>query len=298
MTDRDKREQIEPEVTYQTFSEFLQNTPLNQLAQISDLAVPQNVGPYPSLNRRINTPELKLHCSHESCNGVRFFRCMGVSEKGKSLEQSAVNHLYVIYQCANCNKTVKVYSLAAKINIILVPRGTCYKLGEDPPYGPPVPPRLIKLIGPDRDIFLKGRRCENQGLGIGAFTYYRRVVENQKNRILEEIVKVSEEIKAPQDKINTLHEAINETQFSKALKMAKDVMPESLLINGQNPMLLLHGALSQGVHELSDKECLELANSVRVVLGKLSEKLSDILKDEAEVKGAISTLMNYKNGNV
>ena len=106
---------------------------------------------------------------------------------------------------------------------------------------------------------------------------------------------MSEKIGAPQDTINTLREAVNQTQFSTALKMTRDVMPENLLISGQNPMLLLHRALSQGVHELSDEECLDLASSVRVILGKLSEKLSEILKDEAEVKGALSTLMNYKN---
>jgi hypothetical protein len=68
--------------------------------------------------------------------------------------------------------------------------GECYKLGELPVYGPPTPARLISLIGPDREIFLKGRRCGNLGLGIGAFVYYRRVVENQKSRILDEIIKV------------------------------------------------------------------------------------------------------------
>ena len=77
--------------------------------------------------------------------------------------------------------------------------------------------------------------------------------------------------------------------------MAKDAIPENLLIDGHNPMRLLHHALSRGVHELSDEECLALASSVRIVLGRLSEQLSDILKDEAEVKEAISTLMNYKN---
>ena len=295
MTDRNKQEQTETEVAYQTFAEFLQNTPPNQLAHISDLAVPHNAGTYPGLNKRINTPELKLHCSHESCNGVRFFRCIGISEKGKPLEQGAVNHLYVTYQCANCNRTVKVYSLAAKTNTILDSRGTCYKFGELPPYGPSIPSRLIRLIGPDREIFLQGRRCENQGLGIGAFAYYRRVVENQKNRILGKIVKVSEKMGAPEDKINTLRGAIKEIQFRKALDMAKDAIPENLLIDGHNPMRLLHHALSRGVHELSDKECLALASSVRIVLGRLSEQLSDILKDEAEVKEAISTLMNYKN---
>jgi hypothetical protein len=37
-----------------------------------------------------------------------------------------------------------------------------------------------------------GRRAENQGMGIGAFAYYRRVVENQKNRIIAEIKRVAE----------------------------------------------------------------------------------------------------------
>ena len=41
--------------------------------------------------------------------------------------------------------------------------GACYKFGELPEYGPPTPARLIKLIGPDRELFLKGTRCENQG---------------------------------------------------------------------------------------------------------------------------------------
>ena len=295
MTDRHKQEQVGTEVTYQIFSEFLQNTPPNQLAHISDLAISQNVGPYPSIEKKINAPELRLHCPHESCNGVRFFRCIDLLVDRKSLDHRTISYLYVRYQCSNCKETLKVYSLAAKIDTIGKLHGECYKYGEYPPYGPPVPPRLIKLIGPDRDIFLQGRRCENQGLGIGAFAYYRRVVENQKNRILEEIIKVSEKMGAPEDKINTLRGAIEETQFSKALDMAKDVMPENLLINGQNPIRLLHGVLSHGVHELPDEQCLDLASSVRVVLGKLSEKLSDILKDEAEVKGAISTLMNYKN---
>ena len=296
MIDHNKQEQAQTEVTYQTLSEFLQSTPPNQWRHISDLSMPRNVGLFPSCSGGINTPELELHCSDDSCKGVRFFRCTEVfSSTGTYLEVSNINYLYVTYQCANCQKTQKVYSLSAILFKTEEYRGMCCKLGELPQYGPPVPSRLIKLIGPDRDIFLKGRNCENQGLGIGAFTYYRRVVENQKNRILEEIVKVSEKIGVSQDKIDTLHEAIKETQFHKALGLAKDVMPESLLIDGHNPIRLLHRALSRGVHELSDEECLKLANSIRVVLGELSERLSAVLKDKAELTEAISTLMPHKS---
>ena len=303
MMDRNKQEEVQTEVTYQTLSDFLQSTPPNQWRHISNLSlsVTRNVGPYPSPSAEINTPELELHCLHDLCNGVRFFRCTGVFSStgtilgGNNLKESNVNYLHVTYQCANCQKTEKVYSLAAVLSALEQPHGMCYKLGEFPRYGPPVPSRLIKLIGPDRDIFLKGRNCENQGLGIGAFAYYRRVVENQKNRILAEIVKVSEKIGVPQDKIDTLHQAIKETQFSKALEMAKDVIPENLLIDGHNPIFLLHRALSRGVHELSDEECLKLANTVRLVLGELSNRLSAILKDKAELTEAISTLMHHKN---
>lgn len=294
MTDQKEEEIIQEEIAYQSISEFLESNPPNQLIHISDLAVWKSPGQYSTNKNIMRTPELQLHCSHESCNGTRFFRC--ISGRCEYLKSSDYEFFYITYQCSNCQKTEKTFSLAAKVNADGDPHGECYKFGELPTYGPPVPPRLIKLIGPDRDEFLKGRRCENQGLGIGAFIYYRRVVENQKNRILGEIIKVSEKIGAPEDKIKTLHDAVKETQFSKALKMAKDAIPESLLINGHSPILLLHSALSEGVHALSDEQCLELASSVRVVLSELSERLSQALKDEAELTKALSTLMNHKNG--
>ncbi|RKU29756.1 hypothetical protein C6499_08195 [Candidatus Poribacteria bacterium] len=293
--DCNKQTEEQTEVSYLTLSEFLQSTPPNQERYILNLFM-QHTGPFGNVIKEINKPELELHCSDDSCNGIRFFRCTEVfSSPGPHLKENISNYLYVTYRCSNCLRTTKVYSFIAILDTNEEPHGICYKFGEFPSYGQPVPPRLIKLIGPDREIFLKGRNCENQGLGIGAFTYYRRVVENQKNRILGEIVKVFEKIGLPQDKIDTLREAIKETQFSKALGMAKDAMPESLLIDGHSPIFLLHRALSRGVHELTDEECLELASTIRLVLGELSEKLSAILKDKAELTRAVSTLMHHKS---
>ena len=194
----------------------------------------------------------------------------------------------------NCQKTVKSFSLASTANNEKNETGECFKFGEFPTYGPPIASKLMKMIGPDRDEFLKGRRCENQGLGIGAFIYYRRVVENQKDRILGEIIKVSTKLGASKENLQILQDAITETQFKKALNMVKGVIPESLLINGHNPITLLHSALSEGVHALSDEDCLELAGSVRIVLGELSERLSQALKDDAELTKALSSLMSKK----
>lgn len=67
------------------------------------------------------------------------------------------------------------------------------------------------------------------------------------------------------------------------------------LIDGHSPIFLLQRALSRGVHELPDKECLELASTVRLVLGELSERLFTILKDQTELTEAISTLLPHKS---
>ena len=273
-----------------SFAEFLESIPPSSLTNIAELAERKlsSGGTY----YEILTPEIQLHCPDDNCNGTRFFRFSGGSRPNVSA--GSYSFCYISYICSNCRKTNKTFSLAAqrdKDNI----SGKCYKFGELPVYGPPTPARLIKLIGPDRELFLKGRRCENQGLGIGAFVYYRRVVENQKNRILDEIIKVSKKLSVSPNMVAALEAAKGETQFSKALASVKNAMPQVLLINGHNPLTLLHSALSQGLHDKSDEHCLEIASSIRVVLAELSERLAQALKDEAELNNALSRLMGIKN---
>ncbi len=284
--------EVKEEIDYKIISDFLESTPPNQSIDISNLAIRRPTG-RGGMETVMRTPEIQLHCDNERCNGTRFFRC--VSGCSQFLHDKTYEFFYVRYLCSNCQTTEKTFSLAAIIESGAEQgdkKGICYKFGELPTYGPPTSPKLMKLIGPDRDEFLKGRRCENQGLGVGAFIYYRRVVENQKNRILKDVIKVSNKVGVAKAKIETLEKAVAETQFTKALDMAKDAIPESLLITGHSPIKLLHSALSEGVHALSDEECLEYAGSVRIVLGELAERLSQALKDEAELTKALSKLMS------
>ena len=182
-------DEVREEIEYQTINEFLESVPPNQLINISDLAEVTHwqAGRF---SYTMRTPEIQLHCDNDQCNGIRFFRC--VSGKDKSITTDDYTFFYVKYRCSNCQITHKTFSLAVKITVKGEKKNECYKFGATTNLWPPVSPKLIKLIGPDRTEFLKGRRCENQGLGVGAFIYYRRVVENQKNRILSEIIKVCE----------------------------------------------------------------------------------------------------------
>jgi len=144
-------------------------------------------------------------------------------------------------------------------------------------------------------MFLKGRRSENQGLGIAAFAYYRRVIEGQKDRIFDEIIKVCRRLSVDKSAIDELIAAKNEPQFSKAVEAVKHGIPQALLINGHNPLTLLHSALSEGLHAQTDEECLEIATSIRIVMAELAERMGQALKDEAELSTAVSRLLTKKS---
>lgn len=74
--------------------------------------------------------------------------------------------------------------------------------------------------------------------------------------------------------------------------MVKDFIPQALLIERENPLTLLHSALSKGLHDegMTDEHCLLLAQSIRTVLATLAERSSELLKDDEEIKNAIKTL--------
>lgn len=155
-------------------------------------------------------PVIQLHCETESCNGIRFFQ----PADSENLEPKKLREHFVTFVCRNCGKTKKTYALWSFLSEDEI-NGELLKFGEHPPFGPPTPARVISLIGPEKEYYLKGRRAENQGLGIAAFAYYRRIVENQKNRILDGIIRVSLKIGASKEILDDLNAAKSESSSAK-----------------------------------------------------------------------------------
>jgi len=260
-----------------SFVEFLESTPPDIVETVTGLWE-QNVAGHTQLK----IPEISLHCEDDRCAGVRVFH----SPSSSTFLSSDFEYKYLTYVCRNCGKTRKTFSL-----LVQKSRNRVQKLGEFPPFGPPTPARVITLVGSDRELFLKGRRAELRGLGVGAFAYYRRVVEDKKGSIIEEIGKVAKRLGASAETLALFAEAQSETQFSKAIDKIKTAIPQSLLINGHNPLILLHSALSENIHVGTDEKCLELATSIRLILIELAERISAALKDEAELRDAVNKLL-------
>jgi hypothetical protein len=254
--------------------------------EVSNLAV------YNSSNRnwRIAQPSLLLHC--EECAGSRWFDCNNYTVYP---EKDAWTDGLLTYVCRNCKSRLKKYALSTRLSGD--GSGVAYKYGEFPQFGDPLPPRVFTLIDPDKELFLQGRRAENRGLGIGALTYYRRVVEDQWERIVGEIKKVAEKIGAGKNVIEALDEVGKHTQFGRAVDSVKPAVPQVLLINGHNPLTLLHSALSEAIHDKSDQECLGIAQDIRTVLAEVAERAGQALKDSAELKQAVARLQSRAQKN-
>lgn len=272
-----------------TFADFLESFPPAREAHLAKFATLSGTNRITEGGMirgwKAQPPTITLYC--EDCRGPRFYDCnYGAISFGDTGEWKDV---FLTYICRNCRTSEKLYA----ISIVVTSKngGGAIKLGEWPPFGKLVPPRLRELIKKDWDLFFKGWQAEQQRLGIAAFSYYRRVLENQKERLIDEIIKASKKLAAPAEVIAKFENAKKEDQFSKAIGNIKDVLPNGLLIDGNNPLTLLYGALSKGVHELSDEECLKRSQHIVKILGALADRLQHITEEHAELKEAISALM-------
>ena len=275
-----------------SFADFLESVPPGGKREVSVLLKKHRILPTGAgVEWALRCPEIRLHCATSECGGMRRFR--GFSTSGK-ITKGAKTDAFLEYTCRNCGESSKTYAI--RVDWTKDHRGhsvpTVAKFGEIPPFGAPLAPRLRRFTGDDHELFLKGWRAECQGLGIGSFSYYRRVVERQKDRILEDIHKAAERLGAGQELLSSLETAREERRFTKAIDLVKGALPDGLKIDGHNPLKLLHRALSKGLHELNDRECLEQAHAIRLILSELTSNISRVTAEKKELRAAVSTLLS------
>jgi hypothetical protein len=265
---------------------FLETVPPNVPATIENL-FDQHHPQARTETWSVALPEIELHC--ETCDGRRIFA-------------TGSDHLFgdwkfVTYKCKNCEEQSKTFALIAQQAPKNSPKTTAevMKIGEFPPFGGPVSRRVAKLLGEeDLELYRKGMRAEAQGLGIGAASYFRRIVDNQWHTLVDEIRDAS--AKLGETDLSLYEAAKKETQFKKAVEMLSEAIPPKLLIlGGENPLTLLYRALSVELHDLTDSECLQQANDIRLVLTALLENIAEVMRDKDELKEAVTRLRQVKS---
>jgi hypothetical protein len=267
------------------FEDLLSKYPPGEVHAIINLGISRSPSSLPILIK----PRLKLHCPDRICNGVRFFDAYQTKQVTLTEKWSRV---FLHYSCSNCRTRSKIFAIMARWNDA-ADEGEAVKLGEWPPFGPQISRGVISILGKNKDMFLMGRRAEVQGLGIGALAYYRRLIESQKDHMIDEIIRVLRRTNSPQTQIEKLQSARNEKAFKKAVEFISDAIPQTLLINGYNPLALLEQAITKGADAQHDKEALQLATAMRIILTELAERLVRALEDQTDLDEAVNYILQH-----
>jgi hypothetical protein len=208
------------------------------------------------------------------------------------------------YSCVSCGleKIINVSYFKNKDCLII------YKFGEYPQMDNEYhkDKNLEKFLEKDLDNYNKAIKSINEDLGVAAFNYLRRIIENNIMNLFELVEadienssgEITEDFKIEKERIKTKLEKLgNYPPMSENIKIAQNAIPRHLYFGDQNPFSILYACLSEGVHSLEDQECLEQAEDVLACLAFLVSSLYSRNLELEKYKDKIKrvSLSNQKN---
>ena len=169
------------------------------------------------------------------------------------------------------------------------------KLGG-PPFRIEVDKTIEKYL--DREScnwYYKAKKSLIDRLGIGAFAYLRRIIEKELKLIVEDV----SELESADPK---LKEIVSKHKESKnAHLIYEDIynyLPRSLQVLGENPFKILYKQTSQGLHNLSENDCLERAQQLILIFEFVIKKIFEERSELLTVKNAIKFLKSSTKLNI
>lgn len=218
-------------------------------------------------------PAIRIECPR--CESVQTFnnphvtpdKSIPTHNDGRQL-QTIGAVLKVELRCAGCEKFRSRFLIRFRED-----EKTIEKVGQFPEPSVRVPKDIQRQLGDHAANYRKGLISESHGFGIGAFGYYRRIVEI----VIDELLDLLAEV-IPTSEKTAYEAALAKAKTSRVaqekIDLVKDLLPDSLRPDGMNPLGVLHHALSEGLHSLDDGECLESATQIRHVLEYLVSQVS------------------------
>lgn len=135
--------------------------------------------------------------------------------------------------------------------------------------------------------YYKGIKSYNEGFGIGSYAYFRRIIE-------KELIKIFQEISLLPDADSKLNKLISEykekNQISTLYNDSFHLLPKSLQLLGENPLKLLYSLTSQGLHNLTEENCLENSDKIHKILNFVIKKIYEEKSELSSIREIIKSI--------
>jgi len=239
--------------------EFIEDYPLYRKFNVQGLPTTLN-----------NLPDVRVNMNCPTCSSHQTFAMTNKYWEAYSYTNYPLAGIVfrMVYCCIHCQKFERVFYVKADEK-----RQWLMKVGQYPAWEIEGDANIERMLGAHSSYFRKGLVCESQGYGIGAFGYYRRIVEEVIDKLLDEVSDL-----LTGSELASYQAALAKTKATivtqEKIALVKDLLPPILRPNGVNPLSALHSALSEGLHAESDESCLEFASASREVLIFLVSQIS------------------------
>jgi hypothetical protein len=263
--------------------EFLEEYSLYRKFKVTDL---------PKTNDKL--PKVRLNMACPTCQSDQTFAMTNEYWENHGYTNSPVlgQVFRAVYLCTHCQKLERIFYIAAD------GKGQwLMKIGQFPAWEILGNPLIEKMLGRHADHYKKGLVCESQSYGIGAYGYYRRIVEETIDEMLDEI-----SLLLNGDDLNKFSQALAKTKKTtvtqEKIDLVKDLLPPILRPDGMNPLSVLHASLSEGLHAASDEACLEQAVIIREILVFLVTQVATSKAAAKSFTEGMRKLLEKKSGKL
>ncbi|MGJ8536325.1 MAG: hypothetical protein ACSHW2_04165 [Parasphingopyxis sp.] len=242
----------------------------------------------PQLNY-VDKPQVNMDC--ETCGDRRTFAMVNEYFDGKEYTNSpsAGESVAAKYGCMSCRKFFRWFYLIFNDDLTAV-----RKIGQFPAWSIKPNADVSNMLGAYKNYLVKGLICESQSYGIGAFAYYRRIVEEVIDGLLNDIEGLISE--ADREVYAAALSDVKQTRVAaEKIDLVKDLLPSILRPDGMNPLALLHGILSEGLHSQTDEECLELAVEIREILTFLASQVAAASESSRNFSDRMRSLLDKRS---
>ena len=196
--------------------------------------------------------------------------------------QTGTSHLE--FTCVSCKKSKREYHVEQIVEGKTI---RLQKYGELPKKQLERNPVLQRFLKDDLENYEKAVVCFSLKYGVAAFAYFRRIVENNIDKLLD---LVQEDAQSSSANTEVLAELKKHSPMKEKIKIANQALPEYLNPDGLNPLGRLYQVLSEAVHNLSEEECLNKAKITSDCLAYLVSELASRKKHRDQFKSMIGGL--------
>ena len=180
--------------------------------------------------------------------------------------------VYITYSCHLCGKRSNYYLLLVGDNMRI-------KVGQFPAQSTSIPSTIEKRLGTSAIFYRRALTCRNEGYGLAAVGYFRRVVEDKRNELVDVVADSAEAMGMSEEDIAKIRAAKSQKVYEEKLKIASQAMPSTMKPDGANPLHALFELLSVGLHTQTEEECLQIADNVHEIFDYLFDSLRAEIED-------------------